>query len=277
MKEGRAYIMSGEERATTSSYFSPAVSVDPEDLNSSRAPSLDGSKAEEANDIEFEENLLLDIGEDLPSLPENFLQLTKSQTLAGGNQRTETDSGTSVFRSSWCRIACAAHSYQLSVKNCLSISDVSAALSNFRQSMKYFKRSSVAGTYLIRDLKSDNKKLLRPLLDVKTRWGSTAAIIRRFLVLELYITSATDKVFADRVTWTGDGPGDRPPPLERLILETVLEIVKSIDQSSTILGKQSRPTMHLKNICTAGILKKLKYVLNQPGRGTRVHELTSML
>lgn len=272
----KAYIIAEEEQATASCHLSSERDGNSDSINGAPVPSLVVSDSDtDLDGNEFDSNLLVQISDDLPMMPQNFLDIQNVHSSQGSGRFRDSDM--SVFRSSWCRIACASHSYQLSVRNCLNIPEVDSALKNVRMTMKFFKKSSVAGTYLIRELKAGKMKILRPLLDVRTRWGSTAVMIRRFLYLEPYLTTATDKLFADKVSWSGDGPGNRPTPRERMILEAVLEIVKSIDQSTSILGRQSGPTMHLKDICTAGILRKLQTLQSQPDNGSGVHEMASLL
>lgn len=208
----------------------------------------------------------------LPMLPDDFIESTPF------TDRLSHETGkTQHIPLSWCRIACSAHSYQLSVRKALSRKDVSDVISNIRDTMKFFKKSTVAGQYLLSEIKARNLRVLRPIIDVRTRWGSTAAMIRRFLYLEPCLTAATDKIYEDHVSIPGNGPGEKPSSRDMVLLKTILELVTSLEASTGILGKQSCPTMQLSDICTAGILKKLREIKAQSGHNTVALNLATNL
>lgn len=75
-------------------------------------------------------------------------------------------------RATWNQIICTAHRLQLSVRTFLDLPEIQPILSMIPQTVKFFRRSSIAATYLKKafDESVEFKWPLRPLLDVKTRW-----------------------------------------------------------------------------------------------------------
>lgn len=115
-----------------------------------------------------------------------------------------------------------------------------------RQTVRFVKRSAVAGRYIFPELSSSGARVFRQILDVKKRWGSTAAMVKSFLYLEPFIGSAVGKMYSDNVMWTGSGPADRLLRWKKLKLKIIVELLTAIEESTTMLGSQSGPKMHLK-------------------------------
>ena len=95
---------------------------------------------------------------------------------------------------------CIAHTIQLCIKAALSSARISPVLTSVRKTSKCYRKSMVGWEYLRKQkLTVNSKRVCRPLLDVPTRWGSTLAMLQRFLHLRIHINSATAKIFRDKV------------------------------------------------------------------------------
>lgn len=70
---------------------------------------------------------------------------------------------------------------------------ISSTLDKIRKTVRSFRKSSVARAHLKNAFQSSSnfKHPLRPVLDVKTRWGSSSAMFQQFVIIENILVRCT--------------------------------------------------------------------------------------
>lgn len=154
---------------------------------------------------------------------------------------------------------CSAHRFQLSVRVLLGLSFISDSLEKVRKTVRFFRRSCVASTFLIKAFGQAHEfsKPLRPLLDVRTRWGSTIAMLKRYLKIESVLSNAHFLMMKDGVRFTDTGPADPLTPREKALVEVLITVLGDTDASTTVLGKAHHPTVQDVDVLTAGTIALL--------------------
>ena len=89
-----------------------------------------------------------------------------------------------------CHIRCMAHVLNLSSQKGLKVNAVSRLLGKVRSLVAFLHRSTLAANILRKTLHQLELPVLRPIIDVTTRWNSTYDMIERFLVLRPAVTAA---------------------------------------------------------------------------------------
>lgn len=160
----------------------------------------------------------------------------------------------------WNQLVCGAHRIQLSVRFILALPELNPIVNKVRQTVKFFRRSAVASTYLHQAFKKskDFERVLRPILDVKTRWGSTYHMLKRFLKIAKLLQEAHETIVNEKVKITGDGPADPLTPSEKSTLDLVVRILCDSDDTTALLGANDRPTIQNADVFIASIVKFLK-------------------
>lgn len=212
-----------------------------------------------------------------PSSLNNHIPSTISEDPSGaGNAELPTGLSLRKVSSSWCRISCSSHAYQL-VRESLKRSGFGGLVGKVRQSVKFFRKSAVGADYLRKEFVRVHEFPLRPLVDVKTRWGSTMLMVKRYLQIEPHMTSATDKFVQDKVKFIGKGPAERPTSREKRSLESIVNILKDCEAATTLLRREKAPTMNIMDICTATIVGKLPIVEQAAEEGSKEKRLAGVL
>lgn len=163
------------------------------------------------------------------------------------------------LRANWNQFVCTAHRLQLSVKAVLNLNCISIPLALVRQTVRFFRRSSSASSYLAKAFKQSRefKLPLRPLLDVKTRWGSTIAMIKRYLRIEAVLSDATTAMMRDGAHLGSSGPADPLLPRQKALLEILTTVLVDAEASTAHLGNSHDATTQHVEVCCAGIVQQL--------------------
>jgi len=85
-------------------------------------------------------------------------------------------------------LPCFAHTLNLVVQDSLKLKEVDCVLKKFKSLVTYFQSSNIATHKLITEQENQNKKPLRVIQEVPTRWNSIYHIIKRILELKNDIT-----------------------------------------------------------------------------------------
>lgn len=163
-----------------------------------------------------------------------------------------------TFSVGWQQIICSAHRIQLSVRKFLSHPSIVEGLCDIRKTVRYFRKSSVASTYLSKAFQGspEFKKPLRPLLDVETRWTSTLHMIKRYLRIESLLYSAQHSMARDKIKTCGSKAGAQLNPSTKALLEGVMGILQHAHDITMLLSKGNEPTLHHMDPFTAAIISK---------------------
>ena len=86
-------------------------------------------------------------------------------------------------------VRCMAHVLNLSTQKALKGTNINRLLGRVRSLSTFFHRSSVANSILLKTLKQLELPVLKPIVDVPTRWNSTYDMIDRFLKIRPAITA----------------------------------------------------------------------------------------
>ena len=90
----------------------------------------------------------------------------------------------------------------------------------------------MAGSYLRVELKAAKHKFTRFLLDVATQWGSTLAMMRRFIDSHEEVDKAVRRLKADGVKFTQLQPGLGPTSAELYTLTKCVAALTSVEQAT---------------------------------------------
>lgn len=94
---------------------------------------------------------------------------------------------------------CTAHRLQFSVRNILDKAEISSICNKIRKTVRFFRKSSISLLHLKRAFESSNsfKHPLRPLLYVKTLWGSTFKMFQIYIAIQEIIKDAEQTLIRD--------------------------------------------------------------------------------
>ena len=112
------------------------------------------------------------------------------------DQQSSLYNNNSKYTATLNRVPCAAHTLQLCVQAAFKSECMQDVIKRVRETCKFFCKSSVGATNLLDAQKCSKVNTpSRLLLDVRTRWGSTVSMMKRYLNLRPYVENATENLF----------------------------------------------------------------------------------
>ena len=85
---------------------------------------------------------------------------------------------------------CMAHTLNLATQKALQIASISKVCGKIRKLMTFFRRSTLAANVLRKVLEQLELPVLKPIVDVVTRWNSTLDMIERYMKIRPAIVVA---------------------------------------------------------------------------------------
>ena len=101
-------------------------------------------------------------------------------------------------------VRCMAHTLNLGTQKCLNIAHISKLCGKVRRVVSYLHRSALAAALLKRTLQQLELPVLKPVIDVTTRWNSTLDMLERYLqirpAISVVMANPMSKCQKDTVT-----------------------------------------------------------------------------
>ena len=87
------------------------------------------------------------------------------------------------------------HTFQLNVNNTLKANSFTTILDHIRGTVKFYRKSSYDASELRVEQIQRGMKVIRPLLDVKVRWGSTLYMMQRYVKINEIMDLVTMRLY----------------------------------------------------------------------------------
>lgn len=108
---------------------------------------------------------------------------------------------------------------------------------------------------------TDFSRPLRPLLYVKTRWGSTLTICKMYLKIQDIIACAHQSLFKEQGR-SASSSIDSLSVSETILIENLDKILENIDALTELIGKSKKPKIQDVDVITATVLCGLSDIRN---------------
>lgn len=134
------------------------------------------------------------------NLAEDFKAVLEEWDLSISGVSVTTDNASNVsLAMGMCgviHVRCMAHTLNLATQRALGISAVSKLLGKIRRVVNYFRRSTTAANLLRKAVTQLELPSLSLIIDVTTRWNSTADMLERYVLLRpaVYIASTNPQI-----------------------------------------------------------------------------------
>lgn len=172
---------------------------------------------------------------------------------------------------------CIAHQLRLSVNTALRADCVQSGLKEARKTCLFFRKSNNAWEVLKTKKQEYGLFPYRPLIDVVTRWGSTFAMIQRYIKIRSFIDSSVSELYKKGVKFGQLTPGAVLSPAEIDTLSDFSDVLMDIQSATAALGAEKKPTLHLKMVVVAGVIARLREKKTTTPPGNAAHEFSSIL
>lgn len=101
---------------------------------------------------------------------------------------------------------------------------------------------------------SGSVSLLRLFLDVKTRWGSTLYMIRRYLKIRSCVDAAVAKLYAEQFLFGKLRPSLRLSTEDVHALESYICLLMKAESVTALLGVEKKPSLYVHDFVLALVI-----------------------
>jgi hypothetical protein len=132
------------------------------------------------------------------NIAEDFKRVLEEYSLLVRNVTVTTDNAANITAAmniiGLTNIRCMAHTLNLACQKALKISAIDRILGKVRRVVSFFRRSTTANNMLQKTMTQMSMQVLKPIIDVPTRWNSSFDMLERFVKIRpaMYITCTSN-------------------------------------------------------------------------------------
>ena len=176
------------------------------------------------------------------------------------------------------RMPCAAHTLQLCIRTALDSAAVSQVVALIRQTSNFFRKSAVGWSYLEQaQVNGGRVVVLRLGLDVKTRWGSTLFMVKRYLIIRHFVDEAVARLYSESFSFGQLRPCVPLKSTQIQALKSCVGLLTLAESATGILGRENEPSIHVHDKVLSRIISECKKHESKTQPGTCSYQLASSL
>ena len=122
-----------------------------------------------------------------------------------------------------------------------------------RGTFRFYRRSSSSASGIRAEQIQKVPKVLRQLLDIKVRCGSTLWMLKRYLKINEFIDAVTQRLYHTEFRFKALKPSQSLTGAYLVIVKSCISLLEAVEDGTKLLRKEKEISMHVQDVVTGNM------------------------